>query len=248
MSRHSQAFDRVACENKFATAPISMQVHSRHRGPIFERSGGLRSEIEKVVNRVYRGSRETTRRAVVFASIEPGNGCSWICAHTADLLSTTCDGSVCLVDANLRSPSLHDYMGVSVSRGLADLVSDRALDLKDVVSQIDGTQLWVLPAGHTLGSTDDCLAQSDKMRDRINEIRRRFDYVLIDVPAVSICNDAAAIGQASDGVILVVRAGSARRDVVRRITGELASSGTRLLGAILNDYTSPLPRSFERWL
>jgi Mrp family chromosome partitioning ATPase len=86
------------------------------------------------------------------------------------------------------------------------------------------------------------------MRDRIAEIRSAFEYVLIDAPPVGHCNDALALGQLADGVLLVVRAGSTRRDSARRLTGELAASGVKLIGAVLNDYASPIPEAIERWL
>jgi Mrp family chromosome partitioning ATPase len=86
------------------------------------------------------------------------------------------------------------------------------------------------------------------MRDRIAELRSSFEFVLIDAPAVGLCNDALALGQSSDGMVLILRAGSTRRDAARRLTTELCVSGVKLIGAILNDYTSPIPEAVEKWL
>ena len=62
---------------------------------------------------------------VVYAGIEHGNGCSWICAQTAELLSENTPGTVCLVEANLRSPSLTQIFGVPNHSGLTDACSKR---------------------------------------------------------------------------------------------------------------------------
>lgn len=247
MSRHSELFDRVARESGFFSKPIYVKMHARNRTPILPIQGRTRSEIEKVVNRLSRGSGEAACKIVVITSIEHSSGSSWICAHTGDLLAATTEGSVCLVDANLSSPTLHDYMGVSNRCGLVDLLNDPALNVKQVASKLAGRDFWLIPSGSTAEGRE-CLAQSDRMRDRIAEIRSTFDYVLIDVPPVGLFNDALALGQLADGVLLVVRAGSTRRDSARRLTAELAGSGVKLIGAVLNDYVSPIPETIEKWL
>lgn len=246
MSRHSELFDRVARETGFFGKPIYVKMHARRR-PLLPIQGRARSEIEKVVNRLSRGSGEAACKVIVITSIEHGSGSSWICAHAGDLLAAGTDGSVCLVDANLSSPTLHDYMGVSNRYGLVDLLNDPALNVKQAASKLAGRDFWLIPCGSTAEHSE-CLAQSDRMRDRIAEIRSAFEYVLIDAPPVGLCNDALALGQLADGVLLVVRAGSTRRDSARRLTAELTASGVKLIGAVLNDYASPIPEAIEKWL
>src|SRR5205814_8028620 len=65
-----------------------------------------REETLKLVQSVFLMGGDEAPRAVVFAGIDPGNGCSSICAHAADLLANQRIGSVCVVDANLRTPAL----------------------------------------------------------------------------------------------------------------------------------------------
>ncbi len=247
MSRHSELFDRVARESGFFGKPIYVKMHARSRTPILPIQGRTRSEIEKIVNRLSRGSGEEACKTVVITSIEQGGGSSWICAHTGDLLAASTDGSVCLVDANLNSPTLHDYMGVSNRCGLIDLLKDPALNVKQVATRLAGRDFWLIPGGSTPEDSE-CLAQSDRMRDRIAEIRSAFEYVLIDAPPVGLYNDALALGQLADGVLLVVRASSTRRDSACRLTAELLASGVKLIGAVLNDYASPIPEAIEKWL
>ncbi len=59
-------------------------------------------------------------RLVVVSGMESGNGCSWICARMAEMLASQSPGSVCVVDANLRSPGLHREFGVTNHYGLTD--------------------------------------------------------------------------------------------------------------------------------
>jgi Mrp family chromosome partitioning ATPase len=248
MSRYSEWFDRGGPQVEFAASPASVDLHTGPRRPILPIQGRSRTEIEKVANRLYRGSKPATSNVVVFTALEPASGCSWVCAHSGDLLAASTDASVCLVDANLRTPTLHEQMGVPNQSGLADLITDPTRKISSVVSKLPGSELWLLTAGSASSEETECLLQSDRMRDRIAELRSSFEFVLIDAPAVSLCNDALALGQSADGMLLVLRAGSTRRDSAYRLTGELCASGVKLIGAILNDYASPIPEAIEKWL
>src|SRR5271165_6821748 len=73
---------------------------------------GQRDEIFKLVQRVFLMPGDRSR-VVVVSGMESGNGCSWICARMAEVLGAQTAGSVCVVDANLRSPGLHREFGVS---------------------------------------------------------------------------------------------------------------------------------------
>src|SRR4029077_21222642 len=65
-----------------------------------------REETFKLVQNVFLLRREDSPRVVIFAGIDAGNGCSSICAHVADVLANQNLGNVCIVDANLRTPTL----------------------------------------------------------------------------------------------------------------------------------------------
>ena len=72
---------------------------------------------------------------VVFAGTERGDGCSWLCARLAEFLATQVSGSVCLLDCNFRSPSLHQVFGLPNHFGLSDALrrNDRNSTLRQVI-------------------------------------------------------------------------------------------------------------------
>lgn len=254
MSRYSDWFDSMTpAADSFASTepfenPLHAKTHTGPRRPILPIPARSRTEIEKVVNRVCRVAGSGESKVIVFTSLESSSGCSWVCVHTGDLLAASTDASVCLVDANLRSPTLHTHMGVPNQSGLADLITNPSLRIKNVAATVHGTELCLLTSGSGSSEKTDGLVQTDRTRDRINELRSSFDVVLIDAPPVSICNDALSLGQSSDGMVLVLRAGVTRRDAARRLTDELCASGVKLIGAVLNDFSSPIPAAVEKWL
>src|SRR2546425_66377 len=83
-------------------------VPSRTSGRGLDLQKLTREETIKLIRRVF-FLGATTPQVVVFSGIEHGSGCSWVCARTAQVLAAHVDGPVCLVEANLRNPSLHRY-------------------------------------------------------------------------------------------------------------------------------------------
>lgn len=208
--------------------------------------GPARKEAVKLVQRVFVFPNSHTPHAVVFSSVDQGNGSSEICVRAGEVLATQGSGSVCLVDANLRAPSLHQLLGVDQSPGLAD-ATVKPGPIKDFAVRIAGGNLWLVPAGPPVAEAQGSFA-SDRLRSRMVELREEFDYVLIDAPPVSSYADAVLLGQMADGVILVVEANSTRRQTTRIAKEAFEDAKVKLLGAILNNRTFPIPERLYRKL
>src|SRR5271156_519437 len=100
--------------------PVTVPVGSR-----LQIEGAELEEITKLVQRVFLLPGNDAPRTVVFSAAEPGNGCSWVCARVAEVLASQVSGSVCLVDANLRSPGLNEQFAVENRSGLTDALRTR---------------------------------------------------------------------------------------------------------------------------
>jgi len=197
-----------------------------------------KDEVSKLVHRLFRPNAADGPRCVVFTCPEPAGGTTWMCAHAADALATQVSGSVCVVDCNFRSPALHQQFGVENSLGLGDALRV-SRPIRAFVQQLR-SNLWMISSGST---TDDAqqLLMSDRMRARIAELRATFDYVLLDSAPLSSGNHGLVLGGLSDGVALVLKANSTRRDAARLALQELQAAKTTVLGAVLNQRTFPIP-------
>jgi protein-tyrosine kinase len=207
--------------------------------------GQAQEEAVKLVQRVFVFPNSHAPRAVVFSSVQ-GNGSSEICSRTGEVLAAQASGSVCMVDANLCAPSLHKLLGVGRFPGLADATL-RPGSIKDFTVRIAGGNLWLLPSGSSTATAQGLFAL-DRLRSRVRELREEFDYVLIDAPAVGSNADAVMLGQMVDGVILVVEANCTRRETARMAKETFENAKVRLLGAILNNRTFPIPEALYRKL
>jgi polysaccharide biosynthesis transport protein len=100
--------------------------------------------------------------------------------------------------------------------------------------------LWLLSCGSAPENPQVQLI-SERMRLRLCELRAQFDYVLIDVAPSNSCNDGIVLGSSVDGVVLVLKANSSRREAARKAVQELQSAGIAVLGVVLNQRNFPIP-------
>ena len=184
--------------------------------------------------------------AVAFCGVYAGDGCSWVCAHAGEVLADQGAGSVCVVDANLRAPSLHDYFRFDNGEGFADAAKD-SRPMHEFARRASGSNLWLITAGN-VGREPNGALNPARLRARITELRGDFDHVLIDTPPIHSYGDAILLGQTTDGVILVVSSNSTRREPARLAKENLDAAKVPLLGAVLNKRTFPIPEVVYRML
>jgi Mrp family chromosome partitioning ATPase len=155
------------------------------------------------------------------------------------VLASQVRGSVCIVDCNLRAPGLHQQFAMDNHFGLSDALL-RSDPLHQYVRQLSRKNLWLLSCGSTIENWEEKVA-SGSLRQRLTELRAQFDYVLMDVASTNTCNDGIVLGSSSDGIVLVLKANSTRRDIARKALQELKAANIPVLGAVLNQRTFPIP-------
>ena len=73
------------------------------------------------------------------------------------------------------------------------------------------------------------------------ELHTQFDYVLLDCSPLNISHDAIVLGGLSDGVVLVLKANTSRRETARKVLHELQGAKIPIFGTVLNQRTFPIP-------
>lgn len=199
-----------------------------------------RAQLEKFVTRLYLVADSPRPQILVFLASETGNSCNSVCAHSSDLLASRVSVPVCLLEANPNVTSLQERLALTHRKGLADLVENPDLEVKRVASQVPGGELWLLTGGFPL-PPGESLVKSERLVDRMNELRTCFDFVLIDAPPIGSSGDALILAQLADAAVLVLPAVGAHRESTRRVKEELETAGVMLLGAVLVHKPSSYP-------
>ncbi|MBG6237269.1 capsular exopolysaccharide synthesis family protein [Mycetocola sp. CAN_C7] len=169
-------------------------------------------------------------RSFVITSSIQSEGKSTTSANLAIALADA-GSRVLLVDADLRRPTVADYMGLEGVVGLTDVLIGRA-ELSDVMQPWGMAGLYVLPAGHVPPNPSELLG-SARMSQLITELNGIFDVVIFDSPPLLPVTDAAILAKKVGGTIMVVAAGRTHKNQLRGALAALANVGAPVSGVVL---------------
>jgi Mrp family chromosome partitioning ATPase len=129
--------------------------------------------------------------------------------------------------------------GTTNHHGLTDALLQEG-PIRSFAKPVRGDRLWLLSCG-SLAADSSNLLNSERLKARFAELRKEFDFVLIDAPPLTPYADAIALAQLTDGFVLVLEANSTRREAALKVAENLRASRIHVLGAVLNKRTFPIP-------
>jgi capsular exopolysaccharide synthesis family protein len=147
--------------------------------------------------------------------------------------------SVLLVDADLRRPSVAQYLGLQWEFGLVDCLKGD-VSLEDTLINPGTERLVVLPGNNSNNNFSE-LISSRKMANLIKEIKSRYEsrIIIFDLPPLFVADDALVLMSYVDAALLVVEDGKNTSEELQHSMFILEQ--TNLLGLVLNKSTQPLP-------
>lgn len=181
-------------------------------------------------------------QTVLVTSSLPGEGKSTTATNLAIALAQA-GQSVCLVDADLRRPMVHEYLGLERNAGLTTALLRQA-DLDDLLQPWGDDNLFVLASGRIPPNPSELLG-SQEMRSLISRLEEVFATVIIDAPPILPVTDAAVLAQHVGGVVLVASAQTTRRQDVQKSLTALDMVGANLLGIVLNRLPTKGPDAYD---
>lgn len=137
---------------------------------------------------------------------------------------------VLLIEADLRRPLVVSYMSMPDKVGLTNILSGQA-EFADVVQETRHDGVDLLACGPLPPNPSELLA-SDMARHLIDELRSKYDYVIIDSPPLLPVTDGALLARITDGALLVVRSHRTTGDQVTQAVDNLAKADANLLGIV----------------
>jgi len=171
-------------------------------------------------------------RTIAFTSAEQGDGKSTIALNTAISMGQM-KSRVLILDADLRRPSMHDKLGMQNEKGLSDvLVGVTSFD--EAVRPTEHAGVFAITSGRATPNPVGLL-QSGAFDALLKRAMERFDYVIVDCPALRPVVDSVVLGIKTDGTVLVVSSATSEGRTVRSAIDKLRMVGSiNLLGVVLN--------------
>ena len=175
-------------------------------------------------------------QVIVVTSGIPGEGKSTVSLNLAVAFASDSGTRTLLIDGDLRRPTLGNRLNPEPRLGLSEVLAGQA-DLVHAVVHLSNSPLHVLPAGARPADPHQLLS-SLEAKNLMVSLRERYDRVIVDTPPIIPFTDADALGASSDGILLVVQAGTTPRAAFAQEIAAVTS--TRILGTVLNAASSSL--------
>ena len=168
-------------------------------------------------------------KVIVITSANPSEGKSTIAGNLALSLSKG-DRRVILIDCDLRKPTLHKRFKLSNVTGLSDIILAKE---KSVIGQKYNENLTVITVG-TIPPNPSEMLGSKYMSILIQNLKKLYDYVILDTPPIQLVTDAQILSAKADGTILVVRAEETKKSSVHNAIDLLRKVNANIIGIVLN--------------
>ncbi|MDP9091569.1 MAG: polysaccharide biosynthesis tyrosine autokinase [Actinomycetota bacterium] len=169
-------------------------------------------------------------RVIAVTSSIPSEGKTTVAINLASTLAEA-GFTVCLVDADLRRPTIAKVLGLVSPVGLTSVLIHQ-IDMSDAL-QSAGSNFYVLTSGPTPPNPSEVLASS-YVRTVIRSLLDKVDYVIIDTAPLLPVADASEVAALADGALLVARQGVTTDTHIRRAVQTLNRVDAALLGVVLN--------------
>ncbi len=217
---------RIERFERLRSAREQLQAATRPRSTIAEAYRAARTNLTYAID------LGRDRKLVLVTSPGPGEGKTTTAANLAVVYGLA-GHRVCVVDTDLRRPTLHRVFGLENGEGLTNLLLAREPDMDRAIQRSVYTNVAVVTAGPLPPNPSELLG-SARMQELLERLKSRFDVVVLDSPPALVVTDASVLSTLVDGLVVVARAGKTRRGALRATIEELAQSGRPIAGVILN--------------
>lgn len=137
---------------------------------------------------------------------------------------------VLLIDSDMRLPSVADKLEIQLSPGLSNLLAQKNVSIGGILQKFENNEnLDILTAGDVPPNPSELLG-SQRMEELLNEAKKVYDYIVIDLPPVTAVSDALVISKLLDGVALVVRSDYAQKKAISETLRQIKLVNLKVLG------------------
>ncbi|HOY08819.1 MAG TPA: CpsD/CapB family tyrosine-protein kinase [Candidatus Omnitrophota bacterium] len=209
------------------------------KSPISEQYKILRTNVLSL-------NKIKTNKAIVITSAINTEGKTVTTLNLSMTIAQSAQPKVLVIDADMRRGRIARYLGVEHNVGLSDVLQGKAT-LEEAVFKIDVENLNFIASGPVPENPAELL-DSQEMKNFLGDLKRQFDYIIIDTPPIIAVTDSGILGAQVDGVIMVIQAGRTQRGIIKRASELLHQCHAKVLGHVLTNIEYHLPQYIYRYL
>lgn len=233
MSKIYDALEHAGQDRPSAGGGSNMTLPGSGRTPrsVEEKLLALEQRINSLVN-------TPGGKAVQFMGDQGGNDSSTMATQFARLVAGRMGKSVVLVTVGPRPAGDKLFPPTGVHSWDAVVAGNVSLD--DTLNNVDRSPLSVSRMAGSNAAIANVIS-SGRIAEFIDALRNKFNYVVIDSPAIDAAYDSVLLAPLVDGVVMTVTAGKTRWQVARHNIEQIEAQGGRVFGTILNRQRHYIP-------
>lgn len=174
---------------------------------------------------------EKKNRVIIVTSTIPKEGKSSVASNYA-MSEAIAGNRVLIIDSDVRRPRAHHSFGIHVDKGLSDVLAGTAT-LDEAIMKGVEMNLDLLPAKHFKGNVTEMFL-SKNLSKYIEELRTRYDLIVIDTAPLTVATDAVILAEHADGIIYVVGYDMVTKKELEHARKLIDRSGANLYGIVMN--------------
>ena len=189
-----------------------------------------RENFRTLRSRLYQSRENAPLKRILVTSSLPKEGKSFVSANLAQVMALQQGCRTLLIDADLRTASLHSALGTSEAPGLSEYLLGETEEF-GIIQKGTMENLFFIPSGRPVSGQSEVVANG-RLKLLLDRVGPLFEWIIVDSPAVIPVSDAVVIASFCDGVLMVVRSNSTPFDIVRKARERFREE--HLLGVVLN--------------
>ena len=180
---------------------------------------------------------------IVMTSACPEDGKTTVSVNLA-LMFAMSEAKVVLVDADVRKGRISKFFKMRSTPGLADYLSGLA-SLGEIVQKYSRNENFSFITCGTRSPRPYELLESDEMKNLLTELKKQYDYIIIDTPPLLLVSDALALTSHADGTVIVCRHQVSYLSDISKTLSTLSFAKANVLGFVVNDYKMHQTSSYD---
>ena len=239
MSQNFELLSQLDAELKLGVA-TPKAIPETERAVEQPKTNSLNRDMLNLAQRVFLSEGPNSPHVVALCAVERNGGASGICLELGKVLAAYSTRPVCLIDGNLHAAPASALLKTNYPVSSPNPGHDHCQEISP--------NLWFTAIEAPSSWTENGTAPAHQFKERLDYLRTRFHFIVIDSPEASGQGDAAVLGQLADGAILVIEANSTRKAAALQAKKTMEAMNVRILGSVLNNRTFPIPERLYRKL
>jgi capsular exopolysaccharide synthesis family protein len=185
----------------------------------------IRTRMEFIVQR-------RSNIMITISSAESGDGKTYFSANLAAVYAVTGSKTI-LVDMDIRKPNIHKSFDVNYEPGVTNYLIGE-MSLKEVIKKTENEYYDILTTGPIPPNPGE-IVRSNKLKEMFEELKKEYEYIIIDTSPIGLVADAYAIMLISDLSLFVTRLNKTRKQNIKKVSEQLREDKVQHVYTIIND-------------